>query len=101
MAQKTRVLYEIRQIQTDQILVLDNPASIRFEVLGSAVGFVIINNNYRLQPFTESNSALGSANWFLEFNNNVNELDVTAYSIRFNTTAVLTIIIKYYEQPDK
>jgi hypothetical protein len=101
MAQKTRVLYEIRQIQTDQILVLDNPASIRFEVLGSAVGFVIINNIYRLQPFLESNSVLGTANWYLELNNNVNELDVTNYNIRFQTTGVLTIIIKYYEQPDK
>ena len=101
MAQKTRVLYEIRQIQTDQILVLDKPASVRFEVLGSAVGFIVINNIYRLQPYLESNSALGTANWYLDLNNNVNELDVTNYNIRFNTTATLIIIIKYYEQPDK
>lgn len=101
MALKTKILYEIRQIQTDQILVLDKPASLRFEVLGSAVGFVVINNIYRLQPFLESNSALGVANWYLDLNNNVNEIDVTNYNIRFTGPAVLIVIIKYYEQPDK
>lgn len=101
MAQKTRVLYEIRQIQTDQILVLDNPASVWFQLLGAGGGFVIINNIYRLEPFQNSNSAGGVVDWQLKLDNNVNELDVTNYTIRFAGAAQLTIIIKYYEQPDK
>ena len=101
MAIKTKVLNEIRQIQTDQILVLDNPASVRFQVLGSGAGFVVINNIYRLQPFLESNSPLGVVNWYLDFNNNVNEIDVTQFTIRFTAPLNLFIIIKYYEQPDK
>ena len=101
MAQKTKVLYEIRQIETDQILVLDKPASVWFQLLGAGGGFVIINNIYRLEPFQNSNSALGVVDWQLKLDNNVNELDVTNYTIRFAGAAQLTIIIKYYEQPDK
>ena len=93
MAIKTKVLNEIRQIQTDQILVLDNPASVRFQVLGSGAGFVVINNIYRLQPFLESNSPLGVVNWYLDFNNNVNEIDVTQFTIRFTAPLNLFIII--------
>ena len=102
MAQKTKVLYEFRQIQTDQILVLDNPASITFQMLGSG-GFVTINNLHRLQSYAESNSPLGLFDWQLTLNNNVNELDVTNYSIRFAVPGIvsLNLIIKYYEQPDK
>jgi|688.fasta_scaffold987349_2 hypothetical protein len=101
MALKTKILYEIRQIQTDQILVLDKPASVWFQVLGAGGGFVIINNLYRLEPFQNSNSALGVVDWQLKLDNNVNELDVTNYTIRFAGASQLTIIIKYYEQPDK
>ena len=102
MAQKTRVLYEFRQIQTDQVLVLDRPASVWFQMLGSG-GFVTINNNYRLQSYLESNSPLGLFDWQLKLDNNVNELDVTNYIIRFAVPGIvsLNLIIKYYEQPDK
>jgi hypothetical protein len=100
MAQKTKILYEFRQIQTDQILVLDNPASVWFQMLGFG-GFVTINNNYRLQSFQDSNSPAGLFDWQLKLDNNVNELDVTNYVIRFAGTGSLNIIIKYYEQPDK
>ena len=50
MAEKTRILYEFRQIQSDQTLVLDNPAMVWFQMLGSG-NFVTINNNYRLQSY--------------------------------------------------
>lgn len=98
MAIKTPILYEFRQITTDQILVLDNPASVWFQMLGVG-GFVTINNLYRLQSFQDSNSPLGLFDWQLKLDNNVNELDVTNYIIRFAGTGSLNLIIKYYENP--
>ena len=96
MAQKTPILYEFRQVTTDQILVLDNPASVWFQMLGTG-GFVTINNIYRLQSYLESNSAAGLFDWQLKLDNNVNEIDVTNYVLRFAGTGSLNLIIKYYE----
>jgi hypothetical protein len=101
MAQKTRVIYEFRTIQTNQVLVLDNPAQITFLCIGTIGQGVIINENYNLTTRTESLQAPFKAPFELILNNNVNELDVTTYNIRFIGTPTLNLIIKYYEQPDK
>jgi len=104
MAQKTRVYYEFRTIQTDQVLVLDKPAQITFQTLGGLLaGSVVINNFYVLNTKQDSADPGGPGNNFeLILNNNVNEIDVTNYQIRFTGTGItLVVIIKYYEQPDK
>ena len=101
MAQKTRILYEFRTIQTNQVLVLDKPAQITFLCIGTLGQGVIINENYNLATRTESLQAPFKSPFELTLSNNVNELDVTTYNIRFIGTPTLTLIIKYYEQPDK
>ena len=101
MALKTRILYEFRTINTNQVLVLDKPAQITFQLIGVAGQGVIINENYNLQTRTESLQAPFKSPWELVLNNNVNELDVTNYNLRFIGNPTLTIIIKYFEQPDK
>ena len=100
MALKTKILYEFRQIETDQVLVLDKPAQITFILFGSG-GFATINNLYKIQSFADSKSALGYLDYKLVLDNNVNEIDVTNYTIRLVGGQSLTLIIKYYEQPDK
>jgi hypothetical protein len=101
MALKTRILYEFRTINTNQVLVLDKPAQITFQLIGVAGQGVIINENYTLLTRTESLQAPFKSPWELTLYNNVNELDVTNYNLRFIGTPTLTIIIKYFEQPDK
>lgn len=101
MAQKTRVLYEFRTIQTNQVLVLDKPAQITFLCTGIVGQGVIINENYNLITRTESLQVPFKTPFELTLNNNVDELDVTNYNIRFIGTPTLTLTIKYFEQPDK
>jgi len=104
MAEKTKVYYEFRQINTDQVLILDKPAQVTFQAFGSGGGsVVIINNSYQLVSRIDSLDPLlfGKYNWELVLNNNLNEIDVTNYQIRFNGSAIiLFVIIKYYENPN-
>ena len=103
MAEKTRVYYEFRQINTDQVLILDRPAQVTFQAFGLALGQkVIINNSYTLISRLESLDLLsGIYNSELILNNNLNEIDVTNYQIRFTGTSILlVVIIKYYENPN-
>tara|TARA_R110000868_G_C10601522_1_gene740538 strand:+ start:126 stop:431 length:306 start_codon:yes stop_codon:yes gene_type:complete len=101
MALKTKVLYEFRIINTDQVLVLDKPAQITFQLIGVAGQGVVINNTYNLLTRTESLQVPFKAPWELVLENNVNEIDITNYVIRFIGTPALYLIIKYFEQPDK
>ena len=95
--EKTRIYYEFRTIQTNQTLVLENPAQVTFQCIGALGDSLVINNNYRLSSRIEAFTNYTEP-WELVLNNNVNEIDVTDYTIRFNTPCVLNIIIKYYEQ---
>ena len=101
MAQKTPIIYEFRIINSDQVLVLDKPAQITFQLLGVAGQSVVINNTFVLLTRTESLQVPYKAPWELVLENNVNEIDITNYVIRFIGTPSLYLIIKYYEQPDK
>lgn len=101
MAQKTKVLYEFRTIETNQVLVLEQPAQITFQLQGAPGQAVIINENYTLLTRSESLQAPFKSPFELTLNNNVNELDVTNYNIRFVGFPTLILIIKYYEQPDR
>jgi hypothetical protein len=101
MAEKIRILYEFRTINTNQTLVLDRPAQITFICIGVAGQGVVINNNFNLITRTESLQAPFKAPFELTLNNNDNEIDVTNYLIRFIGTPSLQLIIKYFEQPDK
>jgi hypothetical protein len=96
---KTRVYYEFRSIETNQTLVLENPAQVTFQVNGGLGSSLVINNNYllvgRIESFTNYTDP-----WELILNNNENEIDVTQYSIRFNTPCVLNVIIKYYDKSE-
>jgi len=101
MAEKTKVYYEFRTINTDQNIIIDKPASITFQCIGAAgLGFrAVINNNYALVPRGDSITP-GNFPYELILNNNVNEVDVSNYYVRFTGTPVLVLIIKYYENPN-
>ena len=103
MAEKTKVYYEFRQISTDQVLVLDKPAQVTFQLWGPlGSNTCIINNAYILVNRLDSLDILGGGkyDWQVVLNNNQNEIDVTNYQIRFNGTGnILMVIIKYYENP--
>lgn len=103
MAEKIKVYYEFRQISTDQVLVLDKPAQVTFQLWGGlGANTCIINNAYILVTRLDSLDILGGAkyDWQLVLNNNENEIDVTNYQIRFTGPGtILMVIIKYYENP--
>jgi hypothetical protein len=104
---KQKVRYEFFNFQTgptglsQQTLVLENPANIKFVCTGTggANDSVIINNSYELKPigiFTTIGSAYP---YELILNNNINEFDVTNYSIRIISPANsinLKVVVKYY-----
>jgi len=103
MAEKTKVYYEFRTFDRDTTLVLDRPASISFQVLGSGTDDITINNTYIIRSRQDAFFGTGKYPWELTFENNVNEIDVTTYSIRWPGTLpaqVLTVIIKYFENPN-
>jgi len=101
MAEKTRVYYEFRTISTDQNIIIDKPASITFQCFGVAgLGLrAIINNNYALVPRGDSITP-GNFPFELTLNNNLNEVDVSNYYVRFTGAVTLRLIIKYFENPN-
>ena len=96
--EKTRIYYEFRTINTNQTLVLENPAQVTFQCTGAPTNGVVINNIYRLETRIDAQSISFNSPWELVLNNNLNEIDVTQYTIRFIGTCNLDIIIKYFEQ---
>jgi hypothetical protein len=103
MAEKTKVYYEFRTVDRDTTLVLDRPASITFQVLGTGTQDITINNTYIIRGRSDSLGGTRKYNWELVLTNNVNEIDVTIYTIRWPNTPpndVVTLIIKYYENPN-
>ena len=105
---RQKVRYEFYNFQTGptgitQInLVLENPTSIKFVLTGNggATDECIINNTYNLQPLGIYTS-VGGANYPYELilNNNINEIDITNYSIRITSPANsinLKVVAKYF-----
>lgn len=84
-----------------QTLVLNNPASIKFVLLGSS-GFCTINNVYQLQGsgIVFQGGATAQYPYELNLNNNIGESDVTNYKIVLDGIifgdANLVVICKYY-----
>lgn len=100
MAQKTKVYYEFRSFDRDTTLILDKPAQITFQVAGLGTDEIIINNTYILRSRGDALNGTFKYPWELTLNNNVNEIDITNYVIRFTAPGyVLQVIIKYYENP--
>ena len=83
---------------TDQTLVLSNPAEVRFINVGSGGNIVTINQVFKLQPL--ETFLAGTSVYPYEFNlkTNQNEIDVTQYQIKFTGGGVarLYVLIKYY-----
>jgi hypothetical protein len=81
---------------TQQTLVLEQPAEVRFYNISASggAGKIIINNIYELtSPVTLPASPLPTE---LVLKNNLNEIDVTTYQLRLNPTAILNVVVKYY-----
>jgi hypothetical protein len=104
--EKQKVRYEFYNFQTgptgisQQTLVLENPASIKFVCTGTGGGAdqVIINNTYILCPINVFMTGVPQFPFELILNNNINEIDVTNYSIRITSPANsinLKVVAKY------
>lgn len=79
-----------------QTLKLSNPASIKFICLSFGIGSrATINNNFQLQAYKDSTNPLTGLEPFeLILNNNINEIDVTQYTVK--TDCIVRVICKYY-----
>ena len=92
-----KVEYKFFVYDTDQTLVLSNPAEIRFINVGIG-NIVVINQVFKIQSLT--NFMTGPTIYPYEFNlkTNQNEIDVTQYQIKFQGggTPRLYVLIKYY-----
>lgn len=103
-----KVRYEFYNFQTgptgvSQItLVLENPSSIKFVCTGNggANDLVTINNAYQLQPIGIVATGIGVLYPYeLILNNNLNEIDVTTYSLRIISpanTINVKVVAKYF-----
>ena len=93
-----KVEYKFFVYDTDQTLVLSNPAEIRFINTGTGGNIAVINQVFKLQTLTEF--IAGTSVYPYEFNLkiNQNEIDVTQYQIKFQGGGVprLYVLIKYY-----
>lgn len=91
-----KVEFKFFVYDTDQTLVLSNPAEIRFLNVGSNIA--VINQVFKLQPLTQF--ITGTSVYPYEFNlkTNQNEIDVTQYQIKFQggSGSRLYVLIKYY-----
>lgn len=111
MEKKRKIRYEFLIFSTDSTLILENPLSVEFintsPDTNPAFGDVIINQFIRLVPrWRAIASSLGPAlvpfnysdDYKLTLNNNINEIDVTQYQIRFRSPSLLNrliVIVKY------
>lgn len=93
---KTRIEYN--SYNTNQTLVLDNPAEVIFINAGATGDRVVINNNLILSSTLATNNGTAQFPSRLEVKMNSNEVDSTNYVIRFVGTADprLYVIVKYY-----
>lgn len=107
MAKKQRVRYEFYNFQTgttglsNNTLVLENPASVKFVVTGFGVGgdIVTINNAYQLQSINLFSTIGSQYPYELLLENNQDEIDVTTYTINIVSPANsinLKVIAKYF-----
>jgi hypothetical protein len=96
---KKRVYYEFRTLQGNQTLILEKPAQVTFQYLGSIYGQCHINQGVFLEPRQFSLSSTYKFPFQVTLNNNENEEDRTIYTIRFfgYLGNQLRAIIKYYE----
>lgn len=106
-----KIRYEFLIFNTDSTLILENPLSVEFINTcpdpNPAFGDVFINKSIRLVPrWRAIASPLGppliagqySDDYKLTLHNNLNEIDVTQYQIRFRQGTLfnrLIVIVKY------
>jgi len=100
---KKIVKYEFFQFRsglgtTDSFtLKIEKPASIRFECYGITLGnTVTINNIYNLESMRAFIAGSAFYPWFLELNNNIDEVDTTNYQITLQPQLICNVICKYY-----
>ena len=111
MEKLQKIRYEFLVFNTDSTLILENPLSVEFinnsPEPNPAFGDCFINKSIRLVPrWRATASPLGpplsagqySVDYKLTLNNNINEIDVTQYQIRFRVGTLfnsLLVIVKY------
>jgi hypothetical protein len=78
--------------------VLNTPASIEFFVTsaGFGAGQVTINNQYNLNTIQEFITGTANYDYKLILNNNINEIDVTDYTLFLQGSCTVQLICKYY-----
>ena len=77
-------------------LKLEQPAEIKFIATGGPLGGVIINKNYVLEVYRRTTIGAATNLPELILSNNVNEIDVTIYTIVVTADCFCNVICKYY-----
>lgn len=82
----------------NQTIVLENPSEVIFMNCGSVGDRLTINNNLILDSHQTATSVGSQFPYMYTIKHNPNEVDVTNYIVRFNTTIDprLIVIAKYY-----
>ena len=93
-----KVEFKFFVYDTDQTLVLSNPAEVKFLNVGSGGNIVVINQIFKLQPL--ETYLAGTSIYPYEYNlkTNLNEIDTTQYQIKFQGGGVarLYVLLKYF-----
>ena len=100
---KRKVRYEffkysgvLGTLTTQVNLKIENPASIKFVCVGPAFTGALINNTYFLSPCVDFTAGATQAPYELVLNNNINEIDITTYSIVLVSDCAVLVVCKYY-----
>lgn len=101
---KQKVRYEFFQYQgtvigglTQVNLILEQPAEIRFVCSGApGTSYCLINKIYGLASVTEFTGGASISPYELILKNNLDEIDVTNYSILMTTGCQVRVICKYF-----
>jgi hypothetical protein len=100
---KRRVRYEFfiysgaaGVLSTQINLKIENPASVKFINVGPAPTVALINNVIFLSSCLNYVGGTAVGPFELELKNNLNEIDVTNYSLKIFGAGVVQVICKYY-----
>jgi hypothetical protein len=78
-------------------LKLEEPAEIKFVFISTVPGtFCIINNIFIMNSLSDYVSGVATSPYELILKNNINEYDVSSYSINMTNLGTLLVVCKYY-----
>jgi hypothetical protein len=103
MEKKQKIKYQFYQFTgtpgaiTNFTLKLNSPMEVKFFLTAPVgiLGFVTINNLYRLEPYEHTVNGTAFLPFELTLKNNINEIDTTDYVLQIKDQVICDVVCKY------